>query len=109
MAKTIGLVAVATLAAIAGTVPPAATMTETLLRTRSLARVGSRSSWFRPSGIRSRRFLPRHSHLSQPLMKSAQSFGEPVERSAAEKANHRDPLAGAQREPRRRSADAKAR
>src|SRR6516162_6869258 len=46
IAKTIGIVVVAALAAIAGAVPPFAKMTVTRLRTRSAASAGNRASWF---------------------------------------------------------------
>ena len=42
--NTIGMVVVAALAAMAGAVPPVATITATRLRTRSVASPGSKSS-----------------------------------------------------------------
>ena len=44
--KTIGIVAVADLAASAAAVPPVATITATLRRTSSAASTGSRLGWF---------------------------------------------------------------
>jgi hypothetical protein len=63
-ANTIGIVLVAALAAIAGTVPPLATMTATSLRTRSAAMPGRRSSWLSAQRYSMARFAPSGSSTS---------------------------------------------